>query len=169
MTASALPGDQAIVNLHVAVEPAVAFEVFTTEIDRWWRRGVKFRVAGRRPGALQLEPHVGGRLFESYDTVAGTRLAEIGRVTVWQPPSRLVFIWRAANFVAGEQTEVEVRFDPIKRGTATSLTLIHRGWASIRPDHPARHGDDVPTFIRNMGLWWGDLMSSLREHLTTRA
>jgi hypothetical protein len=30
---------------------------------------------------------------------------------VWQPPSRLVFTWRNANFAAEESTEVEVLDD----------------------------------------------------------
>lgn len=36
--------------------------------------------------------------------------------------------------------------------------------SSIRPDHPARHGLPVPTLIRMMGMWWGDLMRSILEH-----
>ncbi len=31
-----------------------------------------------------------------------------------------------------------------------SVTVTHRGWASLRPDHPVRHGHDVPAFIRMM-------------------
>ena len=27
-----------------------------------------------------------------------------------------------------------------------------------------RHGKDVPAFLRDLGMWWGALMSSLREH-----
>ncbi|MCA9653315.1 MAG: hypothetical protein H6712_17075 [Myxococcales bacterium] len=42
------------------------------------------------------------------------------------------------------------------------MTVVHRGWSRIRPDHPARHGQPVASFLRTMGLWWGDLLSSLR-------
>ena len=59
------PGDQATVSISVAVEPAVAFEVFTQEPDLSSRRGLRYRLAGRRPGSLCFEPGVGGRLFES--------------------------------------------------------------------------------------------------------
>jgi hypothetical protein len=48
------------------------------------------------------------------------------------------------------------------------VTVTHRGWASLRPDHPVRHGHEVPAFIRMMGLWWGDLLTSLREHAAER-
>jgi hypothetical protein len=58
--AGVLPaGDQATVSTSVAVEPAVAFEVFTQEIDLWWRRGLRNRIAGRRPGSLSFELALG--------------------------------------------------------------------------------------------------------------
>ena len=156
------PGDQARVSVRVAVEPEVAFRIFTEEIDQWWRRGLRYRVAGRRRGIIHLEPGVGGRLFESFETGSATRVVETGRVTTWEPPRRLVFEWRAVNFAPSEKTEVEVIFEPSPSGTL--VTVTHRGWSKIRLDHPARHGHDVVGFIRMMGLWWGDLMSSLREH-----
>jgi len=155
-------GDQARVSVLVRVPPDEAFRVFTEEIDRWWRRGLKYRVGGKRRGILHLEAKVGGRLFESVETVAGTQVIETGRVTVCDPPHRLVFLWRAVNFAPSEETEVEVCFDASPSGTL--LTLTHRGWSSIRPDHPARHGLDVPAFVGMMGGWWGDLLSSLREY-----
>jgi hypothetical protein len=70
------------------------------------------------------------------------------------------------NFAPGEQTEVEVSFEPRPNGTL--VTVTHRGWGGIRADHPARHGLDVVAFIRMMGLWWGDLLTSLREYLAHR-
>jgi uncharacterized protein YndB with AHSA1/START domain len=165
--AGVLPaGDQATVSVSVAVEPAVAFEVFTQEIDVWWRRGLRYRIAGRRPGSLSFEPGAGGRLFESFETPSGTQVYEVGRVTVWQPPSRLVFTWRTGNFSAEERTEVEVRFEGTHTGTR--VTVQHRGWSAIRPDHPARHGLEGAAFSRMIGLWWGELMTALREFIETR-
>ena len=84
-------------------------------------------------------------------------------MTRWEPPSRLVFEWRGVNFAPGERTEVEVLFEPSPSGTL--VTVTHRGWAGLRPDHPVRHGQEVTAFIRMMGLWWGDLLTSLREHV----
>lgn len=164
MTAEAIAGDQAKVSVHVRVPQAVAFRAFTEEIDQWWRRGLKYRVGRKGAGILHLEAGVGGRLFESFED---GRVVQTGGVTVWEPPSRLVFEWRAVNFQPSEKTEVEVRFEA--RATGTLVTVIHRGWAKIRPDHPARHHLDVVPFLRMMGLWWGDLMSSFREHLARLA
>ncbi len=156
------PGDQARVSVSVAVPPADAFRIFTEEVDLWWRRGLKYRVGRGTEGILHLEPMVGGRLFETYTTAAGPRVAETGRVTAWEPPARLVFDWRAVNFAPGEKTEVEVRFEA--SGNGTLVTVTHRGWSRIRLDHPARHGQEMVAFVRMMGMWWGDLMTSLREH-----
>jgi len=163
---SAVRGDKARVTVHVAVDPAVAFEVFTEETDLWWRRGPRYRMAGKSPGSLQFEPEVGGRLFERIEAPSGPRIVEVGRVRVWEPPARLVFEWRNTVFAPGETTEVEVLFERIASGTR--VTVEHRGWAAIRPDHPARHGQDTTAFLRSLGTWWGDLMTSLREHAAAR-
>jgi hypothetical protein len=48
--AAAPAGDQVRVSVSVAVPPAAAFEIFTQEIDRWWRRGPRFRRGSRRCG-----------------------------------------------------------------------------------------------------------------------
>jgi uncharacterized protein YndB with AHSA1/START domain len=156
------PGDRAVVSVLVKVEPKEAFRVFTEEIDSWWRGGMKYRV-GKHRSVVHFEPRLGGRMFESFEDGSGGRIVETGRVTVWDPPARLVFEWRAVNFAPKEQTEVEVTFEPSPSGTL--VTVCHRGWSRIRPDHPVRHGQDPPSFLRTMGRFWGDLMSSLREHV----
>jgi uncharacterized protein YndB with AHSA1/START domain len=159
---ASIPGDQARVSVVVTVSPDVAFRIFAEEIDLWWRRGLKYRIAGTRRGIIHMEPRVGGRLFESFESGSETKIFETGRVTAWEPPSRLVFDWRAVNFSSGEDTEVEVTFQ--KSSSGTLVTVTHRGWSRIRPDHPVRHRLETAAFIRTMGLWWGDLMSSMREH-----
>jgi hypothetical protein len=156
-------GDCATVTVFVAVAPDVAFEVFTREIDLWWKRGPRYRIAGRRRGLLHFEPGVGGRLFESFDLDSGSRTLEVGRVTAWEPPARLEFEWRGVNFKPDEKTVVDVRFAPMREGTL--VTVQHRGWSALRADHPARHGLTGPAFSRMIGLWWGELMTSLREHV----
>lgn len=163
-----IAGDQATVTVLIDVEPAVAFEVFTTEIDQWWRRGVAYRVAGRRPGTLVMETKLGGRIFEQYESSQGPRVHETGRIIEWDPPSRLAFEWRGANFAPGEVTFVEVTFTRTESGR-TQLVLVHRGFAALRPDHPVRHGEPVDKFIATIGLWWGNLVTSLREHARDRA
>ena len=162
-----MTGDQVTVSVRVDVEPAIAFEVFTSEIDQWWRGGIAYRVAGRRPGTLVMEGRVGGRLFEQYEGPDGPRTHQAGTITGWEPPSRLAFEWRAVNFEPGEVTFVEVTFTPTASG-ATQLVLVHRGFAALRPDHPVRHGEPDDVVIGLLGRWWGSLLSSLREHVAGR-
>lgn len=160
-------GDSVTVMVVVETDPATAFTVFTEEIDRWWRRGMAYRL-GRGRSVLHLEPHVGGALYESFDTNSGKPLTKrTGTVLVWEPASRLVIEWRAVNFAEHERTEVEVRFEPSRSGTR--VTVTHRGWSKIRADHPARHGQAVSVFLSEMGRWWGSLATSLREHVLERA
>jgi uncharacterized protein YndB with AHSA1/START domain len=157
------PGDRVTVSVQLSVSVDTAFRAFTEEIDQWWRLGLPYRVSGNRRGVLRFEPGVGGRLYETIETDSGSEIAESGRVTAWEPPRRLAFEWRAVNFEPGDRTIVEVSFEP--RGRGTLVTVRHSGWSAIRADHPARHGQPVPEFIRGMGLWWGDLMTALREYL----
>lgn len=151
--------DRARVTTFVAVDPGLAFEVFTEETDLWWRRGQRYRFGEGRDGNLRFEGGAGGRLVEDFGN--GARF-EVGRVLVWEPGARLVFEWRGRNFAPGEITEVEVCFEPASGGTR--VTLEHRGWDALRPDHPARHGLGGTAFTAMIGLWWGDLATSLRTH-----
>lgn len=154
-------GDQATVSVLVKVPLSEAFRIFTEEIDAWWRGGLRYRI-GKRRSVVHLEPQLGGRLFESFETAGGdAKIKETGRVTCFEPPRRLVLEWRAVNFAPEEKTEVEVLFE--KSASGTLVTVHHRGWSQIRPDHPARHGQDAASFLRGMALWWGDLLTALRE------
>jgi uncharacterized protein YndB with AHSA1/START domain len=156
-------GDSTRVSVSVAVPPMLAFEIFTQEIDRWWRRGLKFRNAGADNGFIHIEPKLGGRLFESIDGGdSDTHVFEVGRVSVWEPPTRLCFTWRNANYAAHEQTTVDVVFAAAAAGTL--VTVTHYGLAALRADHPARHGHQGAQYSRLIGLWWGDQMTALRQH-----
>ena len=152
-------GDQARVTVGVAVAPHNAFDIFTREIDLWWRRGPRFRRERGERALIAIEGHEGGRVFESAHADAPAQ--DVGRVLVWQPPSRLVFEWRADNFAPHESTEVEVTFEPAPGG-GTIVTVTHRGWSAIRGDHPVRHGQPAAAFIGARGLWWGGLLASYR-------
>lgn len=158
-----IAGDRARVSVEIAVPPARAFELFTREIDLWWRRGPRFRHLGGERALVAIEPRAGGRVFETLGGGdAAAPVQEIGRVLAWQPPHRLLFEWRNATFAPADRTEVEVRFEATAGG-GTRLTLTHRGWATLRPDHPARHGMAAAEFGRSLGLWWGAQMQSLRQ------
>ena len=159
--------DQVRVSVQVRVPPEVAFEVFTKEVNLWWRTGPKFRNAGNHSGTIHFECALGGRLFETWEGKSGTHLFEVGTITAWEPPQRFMFEWRASNFEPHELTEVEVTFEPL--GAGTMVTVVHRGFSKLRPDHPVRHRQDDAAFLRRMGLWWGDQATCLRELVLHRA
>lgn len=155
-------GDVVKVQTFVRVPPQDAFDVFTLELDAWWRSGPAYRVGGRHQGAMHLEPKLGGRVFQEYGE-RGSSVHEIGAITVWEPPARFAFSWRGINFKHSDpSTTVEVRFEA--SGEGTRVFLEHRGFASLRADHPVRHGQEVAEFIGQTGRWWGSLVTSLREH-----
>ena len=156
------PTDCVRVTTVVAADPATAFELFTTEVDAWWRRGPRFRHGLGRPSVMRFEGGEGGRLLERYTDEAGGAF-EVGRVLAWKPGDRLVFEWRGNNFEPGLVTEVEVRFERDERGTR--VTLEHRGWDRVPLEHASRHGyGSSDAFTSMIGLWWGDLLASLRVH-----
>jgi len=158
-----MSGDAARVSVTVAVAPAIAFSIFTEEIDLWWRTGPAYRIAGRRPGRLVFETGPNGRLFETYELPAGPRSFEVGRVLEWAPPSHLSFEWRGVDFKPDERTVVTVDFEA--HGDGTLVTVVHRGFGALREGHPVRHGLEGAAFSRMIGLWWGGLMQSFRRHV----
>ena len=157
-----MSGDRVSASVFVDAPPAVAFEVFTEQIDGWWRHGLKFRNGARSLSVLHLEPRLGGRLFETISAPGSdeSHVVQTGTVTGWNPPHALKIEWRGVNFAPHEATTVSVSFEP--RHDGTQVTLVHAGFAALPPDHPVRHGQPVPRFIAGMGLWWSDQMTSLR-------
>ncbi|MEW5684427.1 MAG: SRPBCC family protein [Pseudomonadota bacterium] len=143
------------VALRVKASPARAFEVFTREIGDWWRPNGLFQTTPRAPGRLSFEPGEGGRLIE---TLANGKVFEIGRLLAWEPPERLVFSWRQANFPPDMTTEVEVRFEAV--GEETRVSVEHRGFHQVPADSAARHGFPDAALLARLGEWWRDLLAS---------
>jgi uncharacterized protein YndB with AHSA1/START domain len=145
------------VSIRLNIPPDTAFELFTRDVDIWWRRGMKYRHELGEGGRMAFEPGEGGRFVERYD---GGREFEIGRILVWQPGERLSFVWRLSNFAEGQATEVDIRFTPVAEGTR--LTLEHRGWDTIPPEHPAHHGLDLTRSQLSRARWWDEQLEALR-------
>ncbi len=155
------------VSVEVAVDPATAFEVFTQEVDAWWKRGPKYRFQPDWSGTMRFEPGVGGRLLHVFDDATGDAF-EVGRVRVWEPAERLVVEWRLPNFAPHEATEVEVRFQAVDGGTRVAVE--HRGLEKLPADHPARHGvADDAAFARMQASHWADLLEAFPIYLKKRS
>ena len=109
-------------SIHVNATPDRAFDVFTSGIGRWWPKSHKIGQTDLdRP---IIEPRSGGRWYEL--DVDGSE-CELGKVAVWDPPSRLVLIWQLTPEFTYDPdliTEVEVQFTP--EGEGTRVDLEHR-------------------------------------------
>ena len=146
-----------LVSLRVRGTPAQAFEVFTNKIGEWWRPNSLFQFTRDSPGTLAFEPGIGGRFTE---TLGDGRIFEIGRVTAWEPGAKLSFTWRQESFSSDQITSVEVRFEAV--GDETRVTVEHRGWDGVPPEHVARHGFPDGIFLQRHGEWWQMLLESCK-------
>jgi uncharacterized protein YndB with AHSA1/START domain len=72
-----------------------------------------------------FEGRVGGQIYERAKT--GARF-EWGVVTAWDPPRVVGFTWHP-GMEEGQETDVEVRFEP--SGAGTKLTLRHYNWEKL--------------------------------------
>lgn len=141
-------------TIEVSVDPATAFEAFTSEIGEWYRGGPHSWNDPQRAIGIRFDPGVGGRLLELY---AEGEPYVMGDVTVWEPGERLVFQWHNELLPPVDPpTEVEVRFEPIPAGTR--VVLEHRGlerWPEAVSDMFARRA-------------WGVFMAWFRDHVAER-
>lgn len=149
-----------MVSLRVAASPQRAFEAFTQEIGAWWRPNGLFQLTPRGDGELRFEGGDGGRLVTA---LANGKEFEIGRITAWLPGERLAFTWRQATFAPDQLTHVEVRFEPV--GEETRVTVEHRGWSAIPPEHAARHGFGLGVFQMRLAEHWRALLSAMAARL----
>ncbi|TAJ70532.1 MAG: ATPase [Phenylobacterium sp.] len=134
------------VALRVKATPQRAFAVFTEEIGAWWRPSGLFQTTPRAPGALAFAD---GRLTE---TLANGKVFEIGKVLAWEPPERLVFSWRQANFPPDLHTEVEVCFEAV--GDETRVSVEHRGFHQVPAGSAARHGFPDHALLARLAEYW---------------
>ena len=149
-----------LVSLRVRTSPDRAFAAFVNDVGVWWQANPLFAFTPRDPGVLAFEPGASGRLTT---TLANGHVFEIGRIRAWDPPRRLVFGWRQASFAPGQDTEVEVRFEPV--GDETRVTVEHSGWDTVPAAHVARHGFPNALFLMRHGEWWQRLLASYKARL----
>lgn len=116
--------DPLILAFEVNCPVEHAFTVWTSRIDTWWP--ADHTVSGRSEAQVIIEPRIGGRIFER--TPDGVE-HDWGRVTVWEPPSRLGYRWYLLREPA-DATDVDIRFLRNDAG-ATRIEIEHRGWQRV--------------------------------------
>lgn len=100
-----------------------AFRVFTEGFSTWWPASHSIGTSPLKQATI--EPRAGGRWFETGED--GSQ-CDWGEVLVWEPPHRLVLIWRIGldwKFDPDLHTEVELRFTALPGGK-TEVVLEHR-------------------------------------------
>jgi hypothetical protein len=112
------------ISFDVACPAEHAFALWTSRIGTWWP--LDHTVTGEPGLAVVLEGGVGGRIYER--TAAGTE-HDWGQVTVWDPASRLAYLWHLGQD-RSQATEVDIRF--VARGEGdTRVEIEHRGWERL--------------------------------------
>jgi uncharacterized protein YndB with AHSA1/START domain len=111
-------------SFQVACRPDQAWTAWTERIGRWWP--ADHTVSAEPDLEVTLESGVGGRIYER--TAAGEE-HEWGEVTVWEPPTRLVYLWHLKRDRA-DATEVEIRFTGLD-ADSTRVEIEHRGWERL--------------------------------------
>lgn len=150
-------------TVEVALPVAEAFRVFTDEVGAWYVVDRHTVMDHRRTVDIRFEPHVGGRFLDVYDAATGEG-REMGRVTAWDPPRRLVLVDDRA-------TETEVTFAAVRGegegegdgAAATAVTIEQRGLDRLPDDvaeHVRRHGWPL------LAGWFADAVSGRREERT---
>ena len=101
-----------------------AFTVWTTGIGTWWP--ADHTMSGESGLTVVMQGGVGGRIYER--TRDGVE-HDWGEVTVWNPPTRLVYLWHLRRD-RSDATEVEITFRATEPG-ATRIEIEHRGWERL--------------------------------------
>ena len=140
-------------SVRVGAPPERAFKIFTDGMGRWWPKS--HHIGAADLDALVIEPKAGGRWYER--GVDGSE-CEVGKVLVFEPPTRLVLAWQLTadwKFDSGLITEVEVRF--IADGAnVTRVELEHRNLERL--------GGDAETMAKAFTNGWGVLLDSFAKH-----
>jgi hypothetical protein len=126
---------------EAACSPEHAFAVWTQHFSSWWPKG--HSVSGDAGVDVFFEPRVGGRIYERSN--AGTEI-DWGEVTLWDPPTRLGYMWHIRRDRA-DATDVEIAFIETADGT-TRIEITHSGWERL--------GDGAEDWREaNRGGWGG--------------
>jgi uncharacterized protein YndB with AHSA1/START domain len=141
--------------VRVKAPVALAFEVFTHGLSRWWPRDHSI---SRKPlREVLMEPRLGGRWLEIADD--GTEMS-VATVILWEPPHRLVLVWQGnAQWKPDPEmkSEVDVRF--IEEGSdATRLELVHHKFETMGAEAGASMRNDV-------ARGWPGLMELYAQHV----
>ena len=141
-------------SFEVACAPRTAFSTWTERASTWWP--ADHSASGERGLEIVFEGWAGGRIYER--TPSGVE-HDWGRVTAWDPPTRLTYTWHL-RFVPEEATDVEIRFIDLG-GERTRIEIEHGGWEQLGAVAPARREGNR--------LGWSSVVPHFVEHIENGA
>jgi hypothetical protein len=136
-----------VVELHVAAEPAHAFDTWVYRTALWWPPG---HSRSGRPERIVFDPFPGGRVYER--DPAGVE-HEWATVLEWDPPRSLRLRWHHV-FPASEATDLLITFE--SSGDGTTVRIVQTGWDLLDPEQGRTRRD------RTTG-GWATVTASYRE------
>jgi hypothetical protein len=107
-----------------------AFDLFTTDMTRWWP--ADHHIGAAPIAEVLIEPREGGRWYTRHTDGSETAT---GHVRVWDPPGRLVLVWSITadwTYDPAIQTAVELRF-VAEAPDRTRVELEHRDLDAYGP------------------------------------
>lgn len=146
MTDSPIPPVERSVS--VSWDPEAAFRRFTEGFGTWWPTATH-SIGGDRVQRVTFDGRVGGLIVEE---LTDGRRFQWGRVTAWEPPRRVAFIWHPSREESVAQ-DVVVRFVP--EGTGTRVELTSTGWEKL--------GKRARAARRGYGIGWGSVLATYAE------
>jgi uncharacterized protein YndB with AHSA1/START domain len=128
------------------------FRTFTAGLNKWWPR--EHHIGASPLKEFLMEPRVGGRWYSICED--GSEI-DVGKVLVWEPPSRLLLTWQITakwQYDAAFVTEVELRFEP-QGERRTRVALTHRKLEAYGADAEAMRKtfDSGDAWARTLALF----------------
>ncbi len=118
---------EVVVVLDMPVE--TVFEIFVTDMDRWWPK-TPFSLG---QGKVSMPRGAGEDITE---TEADGTVHVWGKVQRYDPPRRLAILWHVGQSPT-VATEIDIQFRSTDDGR-TGVTLVHSGWDTLGPDAAER-------------------------------
>lgn len=139
------------VTVEVAVEPAAAFELFTSRLDQWWPVATHSVGGLPRVVSVRAEPGpegamVGGTVTEHWDD-GGSSVW--GTILDWDPPAGFTMTWHPGSDPA-TATEVSVSFTAVGP-RRSQVRLVHRRWERLGERAIARRDGYATGWVTVLG------------------